>query len=141
MSRFASVFILTASIAGVTGCALDPGTEPSLGSTDQGITTEETPSATGEELAIRVDPATNTAVGPAASLPCKKVTASSIPVFTTAGGSTVRCTFFAGDVFQYEATFTSNGRAETWCPRHTPISQGLISWAQAAGTVNVTCPF
>jgi len=76
-----------ASIAGVTACGLDPGTDPSLGSTEQGSTIEDTSSVTGEEFAIRtIDATTNSAVGavPAASFPCRKVTASSIPIFATA---------------------------------------------------------
>ena len=140
MSRLASVFVLTASIAGVTACTLDPGTESSVGSTEQGSATEATSPATGEEFAFgTVDSATNSVV-PASTFPCRKVTASSIPVFTTATGSTVRCTFFAGDIFEYQIAGSPPLRFETWCPRHTPLSQGVVSWAQGTGTVAITCP-
>ena len=111
---------------------------------EESTTTKETSPVTGEEFAFRaIDSVTSSAVGgvPAAAFPCRKVTASSIPIFATATGSAVHCTFFAGDVFQYLGTGSPPLRYETWCPRHVPLSQGEISWAQASGTVAVTCPF
>lgn len=71
--------------------------------------------------------------------PCRRVTASSIPVFTSSTSGTVRCTFFAGDVFSYFAAATPPLRFQTWCPRGVPPSQGTVSWAQGAGTVDGGC--
>jgi len=109
---------------------------------DETTTTEEASSVPGEEPAIGTIALTaNSAVegvevgGP----PCRRVTASSIPVYTTGTGSTVRCRFLRGDVFSYVAS--GGGRYLTWCPRRTPPGQGVFSWAQGAGTVAVTCPW
>lgn len=71
--------------------------------------------------------------------PCRRVTASSIPVFTTTTGSTVSCRFLQGDVFSYFGTVIANGRFVTWCPRGVPPAQGHEAYAQAAGTVNGGC--
>src|SRR5262249_11578871 len=131
MPSFARVLFLTASVVCLTACALDPDTEPSGGATEQGSTTEATPSAT-------VDSAATPASG---RFPCRKVTASSIPVYNSQTGPVVSCRFFAGDIFIYLAVVTPPTRYETWCPRHVPITQGTVSFAPAAGTVEVTCPF
>jgi hypothetical protein len=102
-------------------------------------TTEQAAAEASQDATLAmpaIDAKADVAVNPAfVPIGCRKVTAASIPVFTTAAGSTVRCTFLRGDIFQYQATFIPNNRAETWCPRHTPLANGVISWAQAAGTV------
>ena len=72
--------------------------------------------------------------------PCRRVTAGSIPVFTTATSNVVRCRFLQGDTVTVLGT-SSNGRFLSWCPRRTPIEQGLFSWGTLAGTVGVTCPW
>src|ERR1044071_326829 len=40
---------------------------------------------------------------------CRRVTASSIPVFTATNSNTVRCRFFAGDVFSHFGFVQSPG--------------------------------
>jgi hypothetical protein len=72
--------------------------------------------------------------------PCRRVTAASIPVYSTATSNTVRCRFLRGDTVTVLGT-SSNGRFLSWCPRHTPIEQGVFSWGTLAGTVGVTCPW
>lgn len=133
--------LMVAAAASLLGaCAME---EDKL-TPEASTTAKDTSSATDEELASHtIEPATGSAVGgaPAAAFPCRKVTASSIPIFATPTGSAVHCTFFAGDVFQYLSIGNPPLRYETWCPRHVPRSQGEVSWAQAAGTVAVTCPF
>jgi len=72
-------------------------------------------------------------------VPCRRVTASSIPVFSSPTGGGVLCTFFQGDVFSEFGQIVSNGRWVTWCPRGVPPSQGTTAYAQNAGTVNGGC--
>lgn len=90
-------------------------------------------SATAEEAA----PGTDDEVGPLVS--CRRVTASSIPVFTTPSGGTVLCSFFNGDVFSHFGFVSPPGRYITWCPRGVPPSQGTTGYAQASGTVDGGC--
>jgi hypothetical protein len=119
----------------LAACAVDGGQL----SPDRSTTTEES-SVTSEEFTIRNASAEDSAVAPAANH-CRRVTASSIPVYTTATGSTVRCRFLNGDVFQYFLVGSPPLRFLSWCPRNVPASQGEFSWAQGSGTVEVTCPF
>ncbi len=72
-------------------------------------------------------------------VPCRRVTASSIPVFSSSTGGGVLCTFFQGDVFSEFGQIVSNGRWVTWCPRGVPPSQGTTAFSQNAGTVNGGC--
>ena len=65
---------------------------------------------------------------------CRRVTASSIPVFSTPGGSAVQCTFLQGDRFSALDQAAPFGRLTTWCPRKVPVSQGTTAYAQFAGT-------
>lgn len=132
-----SMLMVAASASLLAACAMEEGKV----APDEASTTEESSSATGDEFVMRaVSPASSTDVNavPAAS-GCRRVTASSIPVYTTATGFTVKCTFFAGDVFQYVLVGSPPLRYLTWCPRHTPPSQGEFSWAQGAGTVAAGC--
>jgi hypothetical protein len=111
----------------------------------ESTTTDEGASVTGADINVgAIDSAMNPAVGavPAQSSSCRRVTASSIPVYATASGSTVNCRFLKGDFFTIlGSTNAGGGRYLSWCPRHTPIDQGVLSWAQAAGTVAAACPF
>jgi hypothetical protein len=73
---------------------------------------------------------------------CRKVTASSIPVFTAPGSNSVRCRFLAGDKFSYFGAVQAPGfpqRLVTWCPRGVKPSDGTTSYAQLAGTVDGGC--
>lgn len=69
-------------------------------------------------------------------IPCRRVTAASVPVFSTPNGSTVLCTFFRGDVFTNFGQVSPFGRYINWCPRGVPPSQGIEGFVQAAGTVS-----
>jgi hypothetical protein len=85
---------------------------------------------------------TDDIVKPASISGCREVTASSIPVYSTATSYTVTCYFYAGDVFEwllYSNAGGGYGRYLTWCPRHTSPDQGVYAWAIAAGTTFVFC--
>ena len=106
---------------------------------DKSTTTDETSSVTGQEPAIHTIASNMNFATPAATL-CAKVDAPSIPLYSTASGFTVNCTFLRGDIFSVLA-FAANGRLLNWCPRHTPLDQGILSWAPMAGTEPIACPF
>jgi hypothetical protein len=69
-------------------------------------------------------------------VPCRLVTASSIPVFTSQDGSAVLCRFLHGDRFSSLGSTQPFGRFITWCPRGVPVQQGTTGFAQVAGTTN-----
>jgi hypothetical protein len=122
------------------GCATD-GDPADEASTEAALTTEAITIRSVESVlaTAAMARAATAPGGPTTNaVPCRRVTASSIPVFSTATSGTVNCRFLAGDVFQYTAV-SSNGRYLTWCPRHTPPEQGVFSWAQGAGTVASGC--
>ena len=73
---------------------------------------------------------------------CRRVTASSIPVFTAPNSNTVLCRFFSGDKFSYFNVVQASGfpaRLTTWCPRGVPPAQGTTGYAQISGTVDGGC--
>jgi hypothetical protein len=136
MSRFINVFIFAVFIAGVTGCMSDPGTDPSAGSTEQG-TAEQASSATPN---LRNFSGVNANVVTLPVVGCRRVTSSSIAVFTTATSSTVVCRFLQNDQFIFIGTTDEGGgRVLTWCGRGTAPNRGVFSWAQLPGTVAVAC--
>jgi Flp pilus assembly protein TadG len=104
---------------------------------DKSMMTENMPAAEAARLAGTAASADKPLITP--RTPCRRVTASSIPVFTSSSSGTVRCTFFAGDVFSYFAAASPPLRFQTWCPRGVPPAQGTVSWAQGAGTVDGGC--
>ena len=124
-------------VAAVASLLIACATEEDNLTLEESITTE----VTGEELTIKTATLAESSAIEAAPAPgpCRQVTASSIPVFTTPTSNDVRCRFLRGDIFSYVATF--RGRYETWCPRRTPPEQGVFSWAPEAGSVPVRCPF
>jgi hypothetical protein len=138
MSRFASVFVFTMFMAGMTGCMADPGADPSAGSTEQGITGQAF-TAAGHQVTFRT--AESGVIANSVTFPggtgCRRVTASSIPLFSTAAGSTVVCRFLQGDQFIIAALSNDNGgRGLSWCNRGTSPDNGIFSWASLAGTVD-----
>ena len=104
---------------------------------DKSKVTEEMSAAEAARLAGASASADNQLITP--RTPCRRVTAGSIPVFTSSSSTTVRCTFRAGDVFSYFAVASPPLRFQTWCPRGVPPAQGTVSWAQGAGTVDGGC--
>jgi hypothetical protein len=95
---------------------------------EQGASASDTEPAPGEAVTPRV--------------PCRRVTAASVPFFTAPNSNTVACRFFAGDVFSYFNVVQSPGfpaRLTSWCPRGVPPAQGTTAYAQIAGTVDGGC--
>jgi hypothetical protein len=72
-------------------------------------------------------------------IPCRRVTATSVPVFSSPNGSGVLCRFFQGDVFTNFGQVLPSGRYINWCPRGVPPAQGTEGFVQAAGTVASGC--
>ena len=105
---------------------------------DESIPLGETLSVTGEDLASIVS--NPNFATPAATNACRRVTVSSIPVYSTPTSSTVNCRFQSGDVFLWIISDSAGGlRYLTWCPRHAAFDQGIFSWAQSAGTLSAPC--
>ena len=93
--------------------------------------------AGGGDAADETSQSSDNVISPRVS--CRRVTASSIPVFTTPGGSTVLCRFLQGDRFSFFEVTAPLNRLTTWCPRGVPVSQGTTGYAQLAGTVDGGC--
>ena len=127
--------LMVATTSLLAACAMD-GDQLAV---DRSITSEESSSVTSDEFTIR-NASADSAAAPATGS-CRRVTASSIPVYTTGRSSTVRCRFLNGDIFQYFLWGSPPLRYLTWCPRNVPLAEGEFSWAQDAGTVSVPCPF
>jgi len=143
-----NMLMVAAAAISLSACAMEVDgdeevlSEQSEPTPGEPVTTEEAESVSGAERPVgAVDPAERSAdddvVTPLVS--CRRVTASSIPVFTTPSGGTVLCSFFNGDVFSHFGFVTPPGRYITWCPRGVPPSQGTTGYAQAGGTVDGGC--
>lgn len=131
-----SALMLTAGAVFLAGCAVegDTGKEAHI---DQGTlpANEQTPSESTPSEKSSADEVT-----PRVS--CRRVTASSIPVFTAPNSNSVLCRFFSGDKFSYFNVVQAPGfaaRLTTWCPRGVPPAQGTTGYAQISGTVDGGC--
>jgi hypothetical protein len=129
------LWMVAAMASVLVACAVEDGEVAS----DETATVEKASTVTGDELStifLTRDADDEVAL---AAAPCRRVTAASIPAYSTATSGTVNCRFLRGDTISYIAV--SNGRFLTWCPRHTPPSQGVFSWGTLSGTIEVTCPW
>ena len=116
-----------------------PNEQRELATPDQTAPDQAAPTSYSERAPD--SPATTAANDATPRVSCRRVTASSIPVFTTTTGSTVACSFFQGDTFSYFGVVTTGSisRLITWCPRGVPPAQGFTAYAQIAGTVDGGC--
>jgi hypothetical protein len=135
-----SMLLMAIAAALLSACAVDMDAKQEA-QTEQSVLAPEgqTPEPTPEDLMVSMNSSGDEAT-PRVS--CRRVTASSIPVFTATNSNTVRCRFFAGDVFSHFGFVQSPGfslRVITWCPRGVPPSQGTTSYAQVSGTVDGGC--
>jgi hypothetical protein len=147
------MLLLAAGATFVAACAMDPDGDKKTRSEQSELATDEpTPNESvatektvyakdGEDAAGATASAPDGAEGNAVTprVSCRRVTASSIPVFSTPSGSGVLCRFFAGDRFSHFGFVSPPGRYITWCPRGVPPAQGTTGYAQAAGTVDGGC--
>ena len=131
-----SVLLMTAAGAAfLAACAMEDANKEAQSGHSVPAADEQTP----EEA---TDPATtpNDVVTPRVS--CRRVTASSIPVFRAPNSNSVLCRFLQGDKFSYFEVVQASGfpaRLTTWCPRGVPPSQGITGYAQISGTVDGGC--
>ncbi|HTE49888.1 MAG TPA: hypothetical protein VK698_03380 [Kofleriaceae bacterium] len=146
-ARLNRLMVAAAAIS-LSACAMEGDGDEEVGgaqnelTADESVTTQKGASvsnteATAGAAASAESPADDDVVTPRVS--CRRVTASSIPVFSTPSGSAVLCSFFQGDVFSHFGFVSPPGRYITWCPRGVPPSQGTTGYAQASGTVDGGC--
>jgi hypothetical protein len=130
------MLIMAAGAASLAACATEVDADKEVQSEQSVLTADEqtpdpsiaSPDSSANEVTPRVS--------------CRRVTASSIPVFTAPNSNTVLCRFFAGDKFSYFNVVQASGfpaRLTTWCPRGVPPAQGTTGYAQISGTVDGGC--
>jgi hypothetical protein len=131
-----SMLILAAGAGFLAACATEVDADKEARSEQSVLTTDEqTPDESTAPAQSSADEAT-----PRVS--CRRVTASSIAVFTAPNSNSVLCRFFAGDRFSYFNVVQAPGfpaRLTTWCPRGVPPAQGTTGYAQISGTVDGGC--
>jgi hypothetical protein len=130
------MLMMAGGAAFLTACAMDVDADKEARSEQSVLTVDEpTPDealASAKSSADEVTPRVS----------CRRVTASSIPVFRAPNSNSVLCRFFAGDKFSYFNVVQASGfpaRLTTWCPRGVPPAQGTTGYAQIAGTVDGGC--
>ncbi len=110
---------------------------PDQSAATEGVVAESQAALAAGGVASTNSSAIDGAIQPRAT--CRRVTATSVPVFTSPGGSAVLCRFLKGDVFVNFGQVSPFGRYINWCPRGVPPNQGTEGFVQQAGTTASGC--